>query len=220
MKTFEKWAIASLFGLGVLHGAQAEDDVLVKITPEIASVVVDHFGEKVVVEREQDPENLVEKDFAKTSRPCPPFCITPIEAAPGVKTVGELELLDFVTKKVKKNKGILIDARMPSWYEIETIPGSVNLPFVIFTHNSPQRNVILNMLGGRQTANGKWTFKNPPELMLYCNGPWCSQSPRAIKALVELGYPADKLYYYRGGMQMWKLLGLTTVIPSVNLVGE
>ncbi len=196
------------------------EEVLVKITPENASVVVDHFGEEIVVEREQDPDNLLEEEWAKTSRPCPPFCIQPVEPAPGVRVVGELELLDFVTKKVKRNQGILIDARMPSWYEIETIPGSVNLPFVIFTSNSPQRNVILNMLGGKQVSPGKWRFSNPPELMFYCNGPWCSQSPRAIRSLVKLGYPVDRLYYYRGGMQMWKLLGLTTVVPSINLVGE
>jgi rhodanese-related sulfurtransferase len=50
--------------------------------------------------------------------------------------------------------------------------------------------------------------------LLWCNGPWCGQSPRAIRALISLGYPAEKLYYYRGGMQMWQSLGLTTVLPS------
>jgi hypothetical protein len=29
-----------------------------------------------------------------------------------------------------------------------------------------------------------------------------------------MGYPAEKLYYYRGGMQMWQSLGLTTVLPN------
>lgn len=216
--------------LGAAHGGVGEmstniptaqqGDVLVRITPQIARVIVDHFGEEIEVEREQDPENVVDEDWAKTSRPCPPFCVMPISAAPGVRTVGELELLSFVTTKVKQNKGILVDSRMPSWYEIETIPGSVNLPFVIFTQQSPQRDLILNMLGGKKQGDGSWRFVNPPELMFYCNGPWCSQSPRAIRSLVKLGYPADRLYYYRGGMQMWKLLGMTTVIPSVNLVGE
>ena len=40
------------------------------------------------------------------------------------------------------------------------------------------------------------------------------QSSRAIQALLSLGYPAAKLKYYRGGMQAWKLLGLTTVVPA------
>jgi hypothetical protein len=29
--------------------------------------------------------------------------------------------------------------------------------------------------------------------------------------LLALGYPAHKLKWYRGGMQSWKSLGLTTV---------
>jgi len=47
-------------------------------------------------------------------------------------------------------------------------------------------------------------------VVFYCNGPWCGQSPTNIKQLVALGYPAHKLKWYRGGMQDWKSLGLTT----------
>jgi hypothetical protein len=43
---------------------------------------------------------------------------------------------------------------------------------------------------------------------------WCDQSPRAIKGLLHLGYPAEKLLYYRGGMQDWMILGLTVVTPE------
>jgi len=50
--------------------------------------------------------------------------------------------------------------------------------------------------------------------VLWCNGPACGQSPRAIRGLLKVGYPADRIYYYRGGMQMWQLWGLTTVIPG------
>ncbi|MBD3816836.1 MAG: rhodanese-like domain-containing protein, partial [Halothiobacillus sp.] len=46
-----------------------------------------------------------------------------------------------------------------------------------------------------------------------CNGPWCGQSPTNIKELVSMGYPADKIYWYRGGMQSWSNLGLTTIQP-------
>jgi hypothetical protein len=27
--------------------------------------------------------------------------------------------------------------------------------------------------------------------------------------MIDAGYPADKIAYYRGGMQVWRLLGLT-----------
>ncbi|HIL42989.1 MAG TPA: sulfurtransferase, partial [Gammaproteobacteria bacterium] len=48
-------------------------------------------------------------------------------------------------------------------------------------------------------------------LYLFCNGLWCGQSPQAIKALLTIGYPASKLKYYRGGMNVWHSLGLSTV---------
>jgi hypothetical protein len=34
-------------------------------------------------------------------------------------------------------------------------------------------------------------------LLLFCNGTWCDQSPRAIRNLVEADYPPNKLFYYR-----------------------
>jgi len=52
-----------------------------------------------------------------------------------------------------------------------------------------------------------------PKLLLYCNGPWCGQSPTNIRTLLTLGYPAHKIKWYRGGMQAWESLGLTTVKP-------
>jgi hypothetical protein len=29
--------------------------------------------------------------------------------------------------------------------------------------------------------------------------------------MIEAGFPAERIYYYRGGMQMWQLFGLTVV---------
>ena len=52
------------------------------------------------------------------------------------------------------------------------------------------------------------------DLVLWCNGPACGQSPRAIHGLIEVGYPPQKLFYYRGGMQLWQLFGLTTALPE------
>ena len=50
-------------------------------------------------------------------------------------------------------------------------------------------------------------------LVMFCNGMWCGQSPANIRTLLRFGYPADKLKWYRGGMQDWEILGLTTVTP-------
>ena len=57
----------------------------------------------------------------------------------------------------------------------------------------------------------KWDFTQAKDLVFWCNGPACGQSPRAIQGLLDAGYPPSKLFYFRGGMQMWQLWGLTTV---------
>lgn len=44
--------------------------------------------------------------------------------------------------------------------------------------------------------------------MLFCNGPQCGATPEALRALLEHGYPADRLRYYRGGVHDWMTLGL------------
>lgn len=208
----------------------------VKITPDREYVQVIHEDGLVKIQRIQDQNHTIEGGFAKTSRKCPPFCIEPNEVAPGVETIGELELMDFMEQKLPGDEGLVIDARVTSWYERGTIPGSVNIPFTTFElkPDDPKLIEALRKLGGkpRNDVSGitrslenmglmggdektdYWDFTRAKELVLWCNGPWCGQSPRAIRALLDLGYPASKLHYYRGGMQMWQIFGLTTVVPG------
>ena len=207
-----------LLGNLLLSASAEVDDRKVGITESISFVMVNHRGTPVTVERIQDTENRMVDDFSKTSRPCPPFCIHPMEAYPGVRTVGELELLDFLKIDVEEERGLLVDARLSNWYESETIPGAVNIPFPVFTSASRKRERILQLLGAKRDPSGSYSFSQARTLCLFCNGPWCDQSPRAIRSLIDIGYPAEKLLYYRGGMQAWKLLGLTTVLPVSNAV--
>ena len=222
-KTHPSWVylfpIVVLLLSNIAVSAPVETDKrTVRITEDMPFVVVNHRGIPIMVERIQDTENRMVDDFSKTSRPCPPFCIHPMEAAPGVRSVGELELLDFLNNEVEAERGLLIDARLSNWYESETIPGAVNIPFVVFTKASKKREHILELLGAERELSGGYRFSRARTLCLFCNGPWCDQSPRAIRSLIEVGYPPDKLLYYRGGMQSWKLLGLTTVLPVSNAV--
>ncbi|PIE14201.1 MAG: sulfurtransferase [Rhodobacterales bacterium] len=208
----------TLFGLSValLAPALVPQHALaqeVKITPEIASRSIIVNGKELVIERIQDTANRLDTEFTKTSRPCPPFCIHPISAAPGVETVGEIEVMDFLDTAVTAGKGLLIDSRMPAWFAKGTIPGAVNVPFSTLEPSNPYRDEILKALGARQRGNG-WDFASARDLLLFCNGPWCDQSPRAIRNLIGVGYPAGKIKYYRGGMQLWLLLGLTTTQPT------
>jgi len=209
----------------------------VNISDDLPYVETAHEGKPFRIERIQDQNHVITGGFTKTSRKCPPFCIQPIHVAPGVTTVGELEFLDFIEKKLNTGQGVVIDARTPSWYEKGTIPGSINIPFTSFDKetNEAVKAVALGKLGvtkktgssflssmwdsalklvGDKSATSGWDFTNAKHILLWCNGMWCGQSPRAIHNLLDLGYPAEKIYYYRGGMQAWQILGLSVVVPS------
>ncbi len=193
---------------------------LVKIAPDIPYIYVDHKGVKVKVMRIQDTAHLLTDDYTKTSRPCPPFCIHPIKISQDIKTVSTLEVVKFMRDKVNKGKGLIIDARLPSWYNLETIPSAINIPFVFFENNPPKEKVekLLLLLGAKKKKDGSLDFSQAKELLLFCNGLWCDQSPRFIKHILAYGYPAKKILYYRNGMQGWKLLGLTTVVEKGRFI--
>jgi rhodanese-related sulfurtransferase len=184
----------------------------VGLTPDVLRKEITIGAQVVVIERNQDNAATLPDEFARTSRPCPPFCIAPMTVAPGVETLGELELVAFLETQVARGKGVLIDSRLPEFYVKGAIPGAVNVPFTALDPANPYRDAILEALGAVRQGVG-WDFAGAQELAMYCNGPWCEQSPRAIRHLLEAGYPAAKLHYYRGGMQDWLSLGLTTVLP-------
>ncbi|PWQ92027.1 rhodanese-like domain-containing protein [Leucothrix pacifica] len=201
-----------LLAISLITTASAENAV--KITPTLEFVDVQHDGETIRIEREQNVENRLSNSFSKTSRACPPFCIQPANLLESVTTVAELEVLRFLDTQVKNGQGLLVDSRMPEWHEKGTIPGSVNIPFTILNKGLDSKHIvrIIELLGATQ-QNGKWDFSKVRDLMLFCNGPWCGQSTQAINNLAKIGYPEDKLFWYRGGMQAWQQLGLTVVIP-------
>ena len=202
--------------LAFAGSALAADDVAVKISPDLAGVDVMHNGKKVTIMRDQNQKATVNPDFAKTSRKCPPFCINPMQLAPGVETLGEVEVLAYLDKMTKGDKSILVvDSRTPDWVAKGTIPGSVNIPW---TKLAPQKGAspidiaeILTTKFGVKEQEGLFDYRDAKTLVLFCNGMWCGQSPNNIRTLLRFGYPADKIKWYRGGMQNWSNLGLTTV---------
>lgn len=192
--------------------AHAQD---VNITPEDYSFTVNLNGDAIVYERNQDQTAVVQDDFAKTSRQCPPFCVHAMSAGEGVETVGELELIKFMETHVAEGKGLLIDSRIPAWFQKGTIPGAVNIPFSVMSPDNKYRVQILEALGAKVDGDSL-DFSDAQDLLLFCNGPWCDQSPRAITDLLAAGYPAEKIRYYRGGMQLWLMLGFNTVNDASN----
>ncbi len=207
----------------------AKEGKPVGITPDLMSITVKHNGKDVKIMRNQDNKATVIPAFAKTSRPCPPFCIQPIVLAPGVETLGEVEVIHYLKKMNDGDKSILVvDSRTPDWVAKGTIPGSINIPW---TKLNPKKGAttegIMKVMKEHFNVGMKgdafavdeaiaagdtskvFDFSNAKTLVMFCNGMWCGQSPNNIKNLLKFGYPADKIKWYRGGMQDWAILGLT-----------
>ena len=187
----------------------------VKIAPALDSVDVVHEGEKVTIQRNQNRKNKLNPYYAYTSRKCPPFCIQPIVVAPGVETVGELEVLEYLKRIANGDKSLLvIDARTSKWPKRGMIPGAVNIPWTTIDMEHADKPAMMKILVekfGVEFVGDRPEYTHAKTLVLYCNGMWCSQSTRSVTTLLKLGYPAERLKWYRGGMQNWENLGLTTV---------
>jgi rhodanese-related sulfurtransferase len=138
--------------------------------------------------------------------------------ADGVKTVAEIEVLDFIKNKSSKNpeQYMLIDSRKSIWYEEATIPSAVNLPYTYMEHDKDFQEDYIKMLKllSIEKRGDKFDFSKAKTLLLFCNGSWCGQSPSAIKILLKMGYPAKKLLWYRGGIESWLMLGFNTIKPK------
>jgi rhodanese-related sulfurtransferase len=111
---------------------------------------------------------------------------------------------------------MVIDSRTPAWVEKGIIPGTVNIPWDTLNIGKSDpaavQEILENQLGAKRWGDF-WNFDNVKTLVLFCNGAWCGQSSTTIKDLLKIGYPAHKILWYRGGMQDWQSLGLTTLNP-------
>jgi len=185
-----------------------------------------------------NPKPLFGGDYADESvaKACKKSFVThvgilqPITLIKGINTVGEVEVLQHIEASLKKPlKYLLIDARTAKWYKQMTIPTSVNLPFNTldydedfdeddFSNENEYEQYIKNykkmfkVLNIEKSKKGL-NFTNSPTLILFCNGSWCSQSPNAIRTLVNLDYPKEKLLWYRGGLQDWLIYDFTVIKP-------
>jgi len=179
----------------------------VGLTPDMMSVTVETPSGPVEIQRNQDNAARLEGDWTLTSRPCPNFCIQPMIPAEGVTPVGELEVL----AALQDANTVVIDGRSAPEFEAGTIPGAVSVPYT----EAADR---LSELGCVVDFDGFVCEGDLPQVILFCNGPWCGQSPTAARRMIEAGFPAENLSYYRGGMQNWNMLGLTVVPGDASVV--
>ncbi|MEN8146182.1 MAG: rhodanese-like domain-containing protein [Campylobacterota bacterium] len=167
------------------------------------------------------PEAIWEGDFA--GKDVPSACkatyvqtvgvIYPLHIKEGVETFAELEVLRFIDEMQKRDDYLLVDSRGGEWFESETIPGATNLWFAVLKDQkvfAEEFTEMLQQVGVKTGKDGKYDFRDAKTLLLFCNGPWCGQSPVAILEFIKIGYPIEKLKWYRSGLHGWKSLSLTT----------
>jgi len=140
--------------------------------------------------------------------------LQPMKLHPELETYGELETLAFIKAMQTRGDMLLVDSRKEKWYRYMTIPGAINMPFHHFKYREQYEFLFEQALKemGVKIVNeeGQYDFTDAKTILLFCNGPWCSQSPKMIHALLEVGYPPRKIKWYRGGMQSWLGAGLTS----------
>lgn len=198
-------------GLTVGTGASLAAQTL-PLAEDRAELRLDLNGQDVTIQRQQD----VAAQFA--ARPprvwnCPPDCIQPMIAAPGVVTLGELETASFLESFVDEGQGLLFDSRPPGDFSEGTIPGAVNVPAPAVSPDNPYLRDILLALGAKDQG-GTLNFADALEITVFCEGPSSDQAIETIEGLLRAGYPAEKLNYYRGGILGWQSLGLTVSVPQ------
>lgn len=110
--------------------------------------------------------------------------IQPLELPGGVRTVGELEVLEHLAAG-----GTVVDTRQPEHVARGTLPGAVAIR---------HQEVVAEL--ERLAPEGS--------VVLFCNGPQCKATPQAVEHLLEAGWDSSRLRYYRGGVHDWVTLGL------------
>lgn len=121
--------------------------------------------------------------------------VQPLAIAPGVRTIGELEVIEHLQERRP-----LIDTRLEHFHREGTIPGARWI-----SHEQ-----ILERLEELDPAT---------PTIFFCNGPQCSATPDAIGKLLDAGFPAATILYYRGGIHDWMTLGYP-VSPGPSAHGE
>lgn len=183
----------------------------VMIDAKTFSVKVMHNGEEVEIMRNQDRENTISEYYQPTHRG-KIQAMNPFKPH-DVETIAELEMLEYLQKQADDDSILVIDSRTPAWVKRGTIPGSTNISYKAFSEVEDTAALMEEQFGAISEGS-VWDFTYAKTLVMFCNGPWCGQSPTAIKKLLRAGYPAHKIKYYRGGMQNWEGLGLTVVVDE------
>lgn len=180
------------------------------ISKGVTSFEVSLNGETCTIARDQNAESTINDAYASTGRGMP----QPISLGNGIETLGELEFVAYMQRAATDDSIIVIDTRTENWHRNLRIPCTINVPYTLLNDDPDIASfTIQDYFGVEENDDGSLNFDNAKTIVGYCNGYWCGQTPamflNAKYSLFNLGYPAEKLKYYRGGMQAWTSLGLS-----------
>ncbi|CAM3595323.1 MAG: rhodanese-like domain-containing protein [Aliarcobacter sp.] len=206
---------------------------------EVIHTYLNNQQEKFTIEREIakdcinigiSPEYFTEQNIRNnTSNKCKKTIITstgiiqPLYINDKIKTVSELEVLNFILNKSSKEPQnyALVDSRKSSWFNQATIPSAINIPYEDLRYDEDFKEEFFKAY---ENLNAKiidfekniYDFSNAKTIISFCNGSWCPISTKAIEYLVSIGYPAEKIMWYRGGMAEWTALSMTVTKELKN----
>lgn len=137
---------------------------------------------------------------------CPPACVEPLYIMDGVETVAELDVIEFLDVTASNGTGLLVDTRAQTDFAKATLPGAVSVPAATVSPENPYRGDLLAALGFSGQGGSATTYT----LLVFDQNAASPEAAQAVRDLVQAGYPADKILYYRAGIDGWTALGLST----------
>jgi hypothetical protein len=194
--------VCTLIGIGAIAAAET--------LPVTADAVFTFNGEEIVISRNSTPDLTSIAAISEANTACPAPCLSPMIVAESVATLGELDVIEFLSSDLENGDGLLVDARLPDDRIVRFTPGSVNIPSATVSPLNPYRDESLMALGAEQ-SKGIFDFENALKLVIVDGGPATQDTPALITDLLDAGYPSGKIAYYRGSMQVWTTLGLSTI---------
>lgn len=200
-------------GVKVIHkfldGSTKEFKIQREVSSECMKIQVapDNFSDENI---KNNIPNKCKRELIITSGVIQPFIYDE-----KVKTIGENEVLQFIFEKANKepNKYALIDSRKAIWFKQETIPSALSVPLEDLKYDEDFKEDFYKAyenLGVKVLEKDKFDFTNAKTVVFFCNGAWCPISSKSMDYLSSIGFPKEKMLWYRGGIASWTSLSLTT----------
>ena len=147
-------------------------------------------------------------EIAARAPECTQICVAAQTVRDDIPTITERDVIAFIETDVANGNGLLLDSRAPEVRATGAIATSVNLPAAVLAPENPYLNQILVAMGAR-SFNDVLNFADALPVVVYDDGPLSQDAQTMIRNLIEVGYPTDKIKYYRGGLLVWTALGLS-----------